>query len=187
MSRAVGLAAHRTHGRGARTDEYETRGRARLGEICVLCQESIAGMHPVGARRPTHVHQLVDPKVALRRLVRADRMRFVGQPHMKRIPIALRIHRNRGEPHFAARPDNPHGDLAAIGDQYLVQVGRTSGSASVIVAFPRTYRADPESRIPNPGSVREVYCRVFLEGSYRAWSTAWPTRGSTYSALPEAE
>ena len=42
--------------------------------------------------------------------------------------------RDRGESHVAARPDDPHGYLAAVGDQYLVQVGRTRGSAPVIVA-----------------------------------------------------
>ena len=99
--------------------------RAGLGKLGVLGQESVAGMHRVGPDAASHIDQLIDPKVALRRLIRPDGIRFVGQPHVQRIAIAFGIHGNRGEAHVAARPDNPHGDLAAVGDKYLVQVGRT--------------------------------------------------------------
>jgi hypothetical protein len=35
--------------------------------------------------------------------------------------VALRVHGNGGDAHFAARADDSHGDFAAIGNENLVQ------------------------------------------------------------------
>ena len=83
------LAAHRPHRRRVGPDERESGLDARLGELGVLGQKSVAGMHRVGARRSGHVDQLVDPQVAFRCLVRPDGVRFVGQAHVKRVAVAF--------------------------------------------------------------------------------------------------
>ena len=59
----------------------------------------------------------VDAKIALRRLTRADVDGLVGFAHVPRAAIAVRIHGDRPQPHFAARPDDPDGDLAAVGNE----------------------------------------------------------------------
>ena len=159
------LAAHRAHRRGARADERRARPSRRRRRS----RGSPPGIRSPDAprRRPTsrRVDQLIDPKVAFRCLVRPDRMRFVRQPHMKRVAVALRIHRDRGEPHVAARPDDPHGDLAAVGDEYFFQVGRTSGSAPVIVASTRVTVAGSSVAGTRCGLQRDIAVllrRVFL-------------------------
>ena len=73
-------------------------------------------MKRVGSRRARRVDQLIDPKVAFRCLIAANPIGLVGQPHVQRVAIAIGIDGYTGEPHVAARPDNPHGDLAAVGD-----------------------------------------------------------------------
>jgi len=46
-------------------------------------------------------------------------MRFVGEADVKGGAIALRIDSDRHDVHFAARTDDAHGDLAAVGYQYF--------------------------------------------------------------------
>ena len=148
--------------------------RACLGELRVLGQKPVARMHRVGAGRSGDVDQLVDPQVAFRCLVRPDGVRFVRQAHVKRVAIAFRIHRNRGEPHVAARPDDPHGNLAAVGDEYLFQVGRTGGSASVIVSSgehlgERHWSAKPRSLpalTPSPSPAQRGMLPCFFGGFF---------------------
>src|SRR5205814_9013028 len=42
--------------------------------------------------------------------------RFVGEAHMERIAVRLRIHRHRGNAQLLAGADAPQGDLPSIGD-----------------------------------------------------------------------
>ena len=133
------LAPHGTHRLRAGPDEGQPCLHARFGKLRVLGQEPVARMHAVGARSPRDVDHPIDPKIAFRSLIRSDGVRFVCQPDVKRIAIALRVHRNRANSHVAARPNDPHGNLAAIGNKQLVQVVTTSGSASVILSPEPTY------------------------------------------------
>jgi hypothetical protein len=91
-------------------------------------------MHGIGARPARHVDDTVDPQVALGSLCRPNRIRLVGKPYVQRIAIAFRVDGNRAEAHVAARPNDSYGNLAAVGDKQLVQVVKTSGSASVILS-----------------------------------------------------
>jgi hypothetical protein len=51
---------------------------------------------------------------------RADADRFVGEPHVHRIGVRCRMDRDRLDPHFVAGAVDPERDLAAIGDQDLL-------------------------------------------------------------------
>src|SRR4029453_15073349 len=62
----------------------------------------------------------VDAQVAFARSAWTNGPRFVGQPHMQRRAIALRIHRCRRDAHVAASTNDTHTNLAAIGDEDLV-------------------------------------------------------------------
>ena len=55
---------------------------------------------------------------------RADMDRFVSHLDMHGVAIGVRIDRYRGNAHLACRLDDATGDLATIGDQYLVEHGR---------------------------------------------------------------
>ena len=112
-----GLAAHERDGFGRRPDERQPRVAARAREAGVLCQEPVAGVHRVGPGPPRGVHDRVDPQVAQGRFGRAEMNRLVRLAHVARAAVAVRVHGNRREAHFAARADDPNGDLAAVGDE----------------------------------------------------------------------
>jgi hypothetical protein len=46
---------------------------------------------------------------------------FVGVAHMERGPVGVRIDRGRAQSALAARAQDAHGDLAAIGNQDLAE------------------------------------------------------------------
>ena len=58
-----------------------------------------------------------DVEIALRRGRRADADAFVGQPHMHRVRIGGRMHRDRGDSHLLAGAVDAERDFAAIGNQ----------------------------------------------------------------------
>ena len=74
-------------------------------------------MDGVGAALPGHLDDRVDLQVAVARRVGTDGPGFVGQADVQGGTIALAVDRHRGDAHVAARPDDAHGDLAAVGDQ----------------------------------------------------------------------
>ena len=133
------LAPHLAHRLRVGSDERKPRLRARLGKLRVLGEKPVTRMHPVGTGSPRHVDHPIDPKIAFRCLIRPDGVRLICQADVKRIAIALRVNRNGAEPHLAARPNNPHSNLAPVGDQQLVQVVKTGSSASVILSLASTY------------------------------------------------
>ena len=114
-----GLAAHGADRRRRRPDERRARRRDRLGEIGVLRQEAVARVNRVRARLLDRVDNLVGAQVALARRRRPDRDRLVGEPHVHRGGVRVRVHRDGAQIELAAGADHPAGDLAAVGDQDL--------------------------------------------------------------------
>ncbi len=114
-----GLAAHRTDGVAARTDEGQSSGTARIRERRALGQESVPGVHGIGTRTLRHVHDGVDAKVGLSRGVTRKRPCLIGKPHVQRRAIAIRVDRDRSKPEIAARPDDADCDFASVGDEHL--------------------------------------------------------------------
>ena len=78
-------------------------------------------MDRVGAADARRVDEAVDAQVALGRRARADGDRLVRHPDVARGAIAFGIHRHRCEAHVAARANDAHRDLPAVGDQNLAQ------------------------------------------------------------------
>ena len=136
-----GLAAHQRDRFRRRADEDQAGIAAGRGEIFVLGEEPVAGMHRVGARLPGDIDDRVDAQVAFARRARPDGPRLVGEAHVQGRAIAFGIDRHRGNAHVAARTDHTHRDLATVGDQNLlhqtepltilaVTVGRASAAPS---------------------------------------------------------
>ena len=94
--------------------------RASRHEFFVLGEKSVAWMNRVGARATCGVDQAIYAEIAVAWRARPDRVRLVGIPYVQRGAIAFGIDRDGRNVHFAARADNAHGDLAAIGDQDLL-------------------------------------------------------------------
>ena len=115
------LVAHRFDGARVRADEDDSRLAERPRESRALGEEAVAGMHRLRARLLGGGDDLLDHEIGLGRRGRSDRDRLVGHFDVKRVLVGLGINRDRRDPHPVRGPDDPARDLAAIGDQNLLE------------------------------------------------------------------
>jgi hypothetical protein len=115
-----GLSPHERDRFGRGADEGHAGVAAGGREILVLGQEPVARVHCVGAGSTDRVEDPVDAQVTFAGRVPADGVGLVGHPHVKGRPIAIGVDRDAPDPHVAARADDSHRDLAAVGDQDLL-------------------------------------------------------------------
>ena len=113
--------AHQADGRSRRPDENQTGIGAGLGEVGVLGEKAVARMDRLGAGGARRIDDRLDMQVAVLRRCRADEHCFVRQIDMHGIAIGIREHDDGGEAHALRRADDPARDLAAVGDQQLVE------------------------------------------------------------------
>ena len=72
-------------------------------------------------------------EIALRGGRRPDMHRLVGHLDMHGVAVGVRIDRDRSDAHLARRLDDAAGDLAAIGDQDLLEHERLFPSAAFLL------------------------------------------------------
>ena len=89
----------------------------RGGELRVLREESVAGVDGLRAGAAHGVEDRVDRQVALPGGRRADPDRDVGLGDVPGVRVGVAEHRDRANSHGPQRADDPHRDLAAVGDQ----------------------------------------------------------------------
>ncbi len=77
-------------------------------------------MNGLGAGAAGGFEQFFHRKIALRRRRRAEVIRLVGKFDVERFAIGVGVDGNGRDPHFARRANYANGNLAAIGDQELV-------------------------------------------------------------------
>jgi hypothetical protein len=92
-----------------------------LGEVGVLGEEAVAGVHRVGAGLRGHVDDLLDREVGVARSGAAQAVRLVGEADEQRVAVGLGVDRHAADPGVLAGPDDPDRDLAAVGDQDLLE------------------------------------------------------------------
>ena len=115
------LVAHDADMLGLGADEGEIVLGEDLGEAGVLGQKAVAGMHGVGAGDLAGGEQRRDVEIAVLGRRRADADALVGEPHMHGVGVGGGMHRDGGDAEFLAGAQHAQGDLAAIGDQDLVE------------------------------------------------------------------
>jgi hypothetical protein len=151
------LVAHRLDGTRRRSDEGRTGGGDRSGERRVLGEEPVSRMHRVGTATGEDIQDGSAHEVALGRGLAAQGVGLVGETDMKRIAVELGVDRDRRNLELAAGPDDPYGDLTAVGDEHLVE-HRPSFLASCPngagAASRRTTRAGVLSRAGYPRASR---------------------------------
>ena len=89
------------------------------GEVGVLGEEAVAGVHAVGAGRLDRVEDRLGVEVALGRGLAAERVRLVGVAHVRGVAVELGVHGDGRDAELATRAHDADRDLAAVRDQDL--------------------------------------------------------------------
>ena len=150
------LVAHEPDVLGRGADEGEAVLFDHGGEIGVLREKADAGMDRVGAGDGGGREDGGDVEIALARRRRADADAFVGKPHMHRIGVGGRMHRDGADAHLAAGAVDAQRDLAAIGDEHLLEHlgARYSSTMSAWPILDR--RAVGDQDLGDPAGARRV-------------------------------
>ena len=129
------LVAHHADMRRRGTDEGHAVRLDLLGEAGVLRQEAVAGVDGVRPGDGGSRQDVGNVEIGIFRRRRADADAFIGQAHMHRLGVGGGMHRDGGNAEFAAGALDAKRDLAAIGDQDLLEqwghswIRRPAGSA----------------------------------------------------------
>jgi hypothetical protein len=121
------LVAHHADLLRRRTDEGDVGGDTSLRELGVLGEEPVArvnGVRPGDLRGRDEARDL-EIRVARGRRSYADVI--VGEAHVQRFAVRFRVHGHGLDVELLARPDHPQSNLAAVGNENLVE---HSGSGS---------------------------------------------------------
>ncbi len=117
-----GLVAHAADHLRRRADELDTALGADFRQLGIFREEAIAGVQGVAATFHRQVHQGARVEVAGQR-VRADAVGFVGALDVQRVAIGLGVDGHRADAHLGAGAHDADGNLAAVGDQDLLDHG----------------------------------------------------------------
>ena len=118
---ALDLVAHGGDGAWVGADEDDAGLRQRHGKCLALGQEAVAGVHGLGAGLAAGVDDLVDDEVGLGGRRGTDGDSLVRHLHMQAVPIGFGIDRNGLDAELPRALDDAAGDLAAVGDQDLLE------------------------------------------------------------------
>jgi hypothetical protein len=106
---------------GGGTDEGHAAVGDGPGEVGVLREEAVAGVDAVGAALLDGVEDGLGVQVALGRRLAAEGVRLVGHSDVQGFAVELGVDGDGGDAHLAAGPYDTDGDLAAVGDEDLLQ------------------------------------------------------------------
>jgi hypothetical protein len=118
------LVAHRLDGADVRADERDLCFLERFGKGRTLGKKAVARMHRFRAHLLAGVDDLVDQKIGLGGGRRTDVDGLVRHLDMQRVLVGVGIDRDRRNAHALRGLDDTAGDLAAVGDQYLLEHAR---------------------------------------------------------------
>src|SRR5699024_2878373 len=132
---------------GARADERDPRLLARTGEVRVLRQEAVAGVHGISAGFLGHPHDLGDVEIRTDRVpLLPDLIRLVCLQSVFGIAVLVGEHGHGLRAQLVGCAESTHGDLATVGDKHLVEHSNSILPAPVHDASCGTrplYKRDP--------------------------------------------
>ena len=117
----LGLVAEQPDHVRVGADEADVAGFAHLGQVGALGQEAVAGVDGVGAADLRGADDRRHVEIALAAARAADADVFVGEAHVQRVLVGLRIDGDGLDAQFAAREDDAQRDLPTVGDQDLLE------------------------------------------------------------------
>ena len=108
-------------GLGRRADERHAPLGDGLGEVGVLGEEAVAGVHRVGAAALDDIEDRLGVEVALGGGLPTEGVGLVGEADVQGVAVEVGVHGHRGDAHLLACTDDSDSDLAAVGDEDLVE------------------------------------------------------------------
>jgi len=111
------LVSHFDDGGGRRPDEGHAQVGDGLGEVGVLREKAVAGVHGVGAALADGIEDRLGIEVTLGRGLAAEGVRLVGQSHVQGVAVEFGIDGDGGNAHLAGGANDANGDFSAVGDQ----------------------------------------------------------------------
>ena len=115
------LVAHGGDSCSRRSDKHQPGVCQRGGEIGVFRKESVTGVHCLSPGSHGGIDHGLDTEITLSNRRRPDADGDVGLGDMARARVGVAVDRHRPNTHGFERPDDAHGDLAAVCDQYGVE------------------------------------------------------------------
>src|SRR5215217_1018213 len=95
--------------------------RDRPRESSALRQEPVSRMHRLRAAPLRRIDQPLDVQITLRCRSRAHVIRLVRETGVQRLPVRVGVDGDARNAHLPKSPDDADGDLAAVGDQNLLE------------------------------------------------------------------
>ena len=109
------------HRFGSGTDKGDTVTAAGFSEIGIFRKETVSGMDRIDFTEIGDSKQTFDKQIAFGRRRRSDANRLIGEFYSQTFSIGSGINDHGTDIQFPARPDDPDGDLTAIGDHKFVE------------------------------------------------------------------
>ena len=100
---------------------------------------------------PRHAHDPVNAQVALGRRGRTDVIRLIRVAHVQRLAVRVRIDGHRADAHLATGAHHAQGNLAAVGNEDLVEHGPR------IRPDPRLISRQPRAASPHGAASKVEY------------------------------
>ena len=100
------------------TDDQLFLGGHRT-EVGVLGEEPIARVHRLGPAASDRIEDRGGVQITLGRSLAAEGVRLVRQTDVERLTVELGVDGDGFDAEFATRTDDPHRDLATVGDEDL--------------------------------------------------------------------
>ncbi len=113
------LIPHPGHNLSGRTDKANVTLLTQSSKLTVFRQKPIPRMNRIRARHNRSADNPFHSKIAFRESRRTDTDSLIRQLCMDRLPIRLRVHGNRLNPHLPARPNNAYCDFSPVCNQNL--------------------------------------------------------------------
>ena len=173
---------------GRRPDERQAVGTDDLGEALVLGQEAVARVDRVAAGDDRGADHRRRREVAPLGIGRPDADRLVGQLDGQAVAIGLAVGDDRLDAERPAGPQDPDGDLAAVGDQDLGehQASRPGRSAGVEISSIQTSSWPYSTASPFSTSAAPT---IPLTGATTSWgmprTSTLPIRSPARTREPE--